>query len=592
MATVTPSIQFIRTPHSNTEYLICDRRYCVILFATAVLCIDNCFNKKKIQMSIHVCRQQKIIYLFFTVYTKHGKFDGYGPGSKPAHKRTLPHFEWTSIEQDKNNLLVDMIDDITINDQPVHQTYTHHCVNNPEAAKAFQSYDKARKILYRAKAKAGSLPAPHSGHHASQLLSQSKFSRNYYGQQLSNIEVTDEELKQFDDVNNLNDRINALKMNKKKVNEDLRKCEQIKRIKFDDYKSKDSLLFLGGCEDSLFQVFAEKNTIQILCNCRAVFFDGSWGSTPLLSTKCKKRNYYRMSWDIHACFRNPKDEQTPFFVKCATILFAVDKPASALYERALRFLKLRCKEEFELELFECNGFELLIMADFEKPMRKAIKAVIIFVIIVGCWFHFCKCIVGKISDVGLLKLYKSKDDHTFYEFMRGFLMLALLPKDLIPVAFDILVQLGELNVSRGSKHKFKLFVDYMNYTWMNGLYRIDEWCVYGLWVRTNNLTESMNFVTSQLFGKHPIYQEWVKQLALQFAHSVVKYNQYKQWKETNRRKPKEIQKNKLLQNEWMRIAKDKSPQSIMLFLNRCSKTMKVSKETLATMNHVLYKSDK
>ena len=485
-----------------------------------------------------------------------------------------------------------MIDDIVINDKPVHQTYTHHCVNNPEAATCFKSYEKTRKTLYRAKAKTGSISGPHSAQHANQLLSQSKFGRNYYGQQLNNVKVTDEEMNQFENVSVLNDRINALRKNKKQLNQELNKCEQIKRIKFDDYKSKDSLLFLGGCDEGSFQVFAERNTAIILSKCEGIFFDGSWGSTPLFSTKCKKRNYFRMSWDIHACFRNPDDEQAPFFVKCATILFAFDKPSAALYERALRFLENRCNEEFDVDVFKYRGFKLVVMADFEQPMRKAIKAVITFAIICGCWFHFCKCLVGKMGDVGLLKLYKDKEDHKFYEFMRGFLMLALLPKNLIPVAFDLLVQLGELNVPSGYHRQFNLFVDYMNYTWMNGLYKITEWCAYGSWVRTNNLTESMNFVTSQLFGKHPIYQEWVKQLALQFAESAVKYNQYKQWMETKKRKPREIEKNKLLQNEWKRIANDKSPQSIMLFLNRSSKAMKVSKDTLSIMNDTFYVSDK
>ena len=570
MATDKVSLKFIRVPNTDTNRLICNQRKYKLVYTSKkdgkkswVCCVTNCN---------------------FMVYTKNGLFQGFGPGKNPKHDWKRKHSIWTSVDQEKNDSLVSMTDDITVNDEPPHQAYTLHCVNNPESAKAIANYDKVRKTLYKARSRTGAIPLPEDGKHANQLLTQSRFGRNHYGQQLRKTTITDEELDKYNDIEDINNRISAIQMHKKQLNDELNKCEQIKRLKFDDYKSKDSLLFLGGSNDGMYQVFAERESAIILTKCDGVFFDGSWGSTPLLSTKCKRRNHYRMSWDVNACFRNVNDEQAPLIVKCAVILFAVDKPSKSLYEEALRLLVKRCKEEFDVELFVDAGVELLVMADFERPMRAAIRAVIPFAIMSGCWFHFCKCLVGKMADLGLMKLYKNKYDHTFYEFMRGFLMLALLPRDLIPLAFELLIDLGKLNVPRGYKKKFNAFIKYMKRTWMNGLYDINEWCVYGSWVRTNNLTESMNFATSQLFGKHPLYTDWIKALALQFASHIVKYNQYKIWRQTKRRQPREIEKNTLLHNEWRRIAKDISPKSIVLFLRRCSKAMKVSAATLIIMN--------
>eukprot|EP01083_Nonionella_stella_P071582 192368_1 len=123
----------------------------------------------------------------------------------------------------------------------------------------------------------------------------------------------------------------------------------------------------------------------------------------------------------------------------------------------------------------------------------------------------------------------------------------------------------------GSTQRTKLFVVYMKSTWMDGLYKIKEWCIYNSWIRTNNATESMNFVTNRSFGKHPLYRVWLEKLAKQFAAHVSKYI---------KRAPKERLKNEVLNLEWKRISIDQSASSIVKFLRRCSKAMKVSKDTL------------
>ena len=201
----------------------------------------------------------------------------------------------------------------------------------------------------------------------------------------------------------------------------------------------------------------------------------------------------------------------------------------------------------------------------------------------GCWFHFSQCLVGHIGDCGLIKLYRDKEDHHFYQYMRCYLMLPLLPQHLIKFAFNILISLSELNVPKDLKDNFQKFIVYMKRTWMDGIYKVNEWCVYNQWLRTNNQTECCNFTSRLDFGHHPNYDTWVQKLAFQFATEINKYNKWTIHHKTKARPPKERLKNELLQSEWNRIKTDESPGSIILFLKQCSLAMKLSNEKLILM---------
>eukprot|EP01083_Nonionella_stella_P165504 550732_1 len=118
--------------------------------------------------------------------------------------------------------------------------------------------------------------------------------------------------------------------------------------------------------------------------------------------------------------------------------------------------------------------------------------------------------------------------------------------------FELLVRLGQVNVPHGYKQKWKGFIEYMSNTWMDGRYKISEWCCYESEARTNNVSESLNFVTRELFGRHPLYDVWIEKLALQMASHLSRHEQYKIWKKTNKRPNKEILKNEVISNEWLR----------------------------------------
>ena len=89
----------------------------------------------------------------------------------------------------------------------------------------------------------------------------------------------------------------------KKLHQEMNELEHIKYTKFNHFDGQDSLLFLGGSDDGLHQVFCVRAATHILNQADALLWDGSWGSTALFSTKGKRRNHYRMELTINACFR-------------------------------------------------------------------------------------------------------------------------------------------------------------------------------------------------------------------------------------------------------------------------------------------------
>ena len=110
-----------------------------------------------------------------------------------------------------------MVDDIAINDKSPHQSCTLRCVETPDKATAIANYEDVRRVLYKARKKAGGIRLPQDGAEANSLPSQSRFCRNYYGQKLQKVAVSEEEFNKYDDVKAVNDRIHAINLERKKI---------------------------------------------------------------------------------------------------------------------------------------------------------------------------------------------------------------------------------------------------------------------------------------------------------------------------------------------------------------------------------------
>ncbi len=76
-----------------------------------------------------------------------------------------------------------------------------------------------------------------------------------------------------------------------------------------------------------------------------------------------------------------------------------------------------------------------------------------------------------------------------------------------------------------------------------------ERCVYDMFLRTNNFSESANFTNVESVGRHPLYEAWVKALARMFAESAVRFKRYLKHGKCVPKSKRERLKNKLLKME-------------------------------------------
>eukprot|EP01083_Nonionella_stella_P165502 550728_1 len=108
------------------------------------------------------------------------------------------------------------------------------------------------------------------------------------------------------------------------------------------------MMFLGGRSDGAFQIFCEEGSAKVLHDADYLFMDGSWGSTPLISMRSKRRNWWRMEWTLNSGFFGHGVAQTPHVVKSAVILFRMDKPSCGTQE-VVRLLIMFVPTPFAIE---------------------------------------------------------------------------------------------------------------------------------------------------------------------------------------------------------------------------------------------------
>eukprot|EP01084_Bolivina_argentea_P020185 37554_1 len=580
-----PSLQFTRRPNSKTEFVIADDLPHRCKYTSPST------NIKRFECSLTSCPHQ--------FYTLNGKFYAYAKKENQRHhapdRPGAIHQKWTTEKQNKNTLLVQMTDEIKTNGSDIHSTYRKHIVHNDDEAISIPMYKSVRKTLQKAKQLSGKvMKAPTSGLQANKMVEDSSLSHNIYGQTLmqyeKDLDMNEMEIlmSEYACIEEVRAERSEIQQEIQELNKKLQQLDYIEVKKFLNYGDKDGMQYLGGDDVyGMYQCWANKENVIAFAETNLKLADGSWGGSPLLSVVCKERNWFRMELTLYAGFNNSNNEKCPLIIKCCSILFHKDKPSKEDYVEALEFLGKRCKEEYSIDPFEDKGFINYVMGDFERPMRNAFLEVIANCVLLGCFFHFCKCLLKYWTDLGFTKYFSDKKYYTFYYFMRCFMMLALLPEYLIETAFLLLISISALFVPSELYPKFEQFVDYFVRIWFN-LYPTVEWCCFGSFLRNNNGVESNNFVMIHRYGKHPTYEQWCRNLAEQFAYDLVRYKQFIQHGKTNHRSPKERLKNEILELEWDRITKDESDESIILFLKRTSLAMKLSAKKLEEMKSKYY----
>lgn len=75
-----------------------------------------------------------------------------------------------------------------------------------------------------------------------------------------------------------------------------------------------------------------------------------------------------------------------------------------------------------------------VITDFEAALRKAINEIYPAAILRGCWFHFCKEIWKKCSELGMRSMLFSNLNAKI--FQKQLMNVPLLPKDQIVIGFE------------------------------------------------------------------------------------------------------------------------------------------------------------
>ncbi|CAB0038986.1 unnamed protein product [Trichogramma brassicae] len=148
-----------------------------------------------------------------------------------------------------------------------------------------------------------------------------------------------------------------------------------------------------------------------------------------------------------------------------------------------------------------------IVTDFELALRNALREVYgNNVHLVGCYFHFIRCLMGKLHSLNLTELVR--DNEQVNEFIRKCAALPFLPHETMIDAFNIHVNNTPQNFIEGP---LQPFVAYLRRFWFQRVRPIN-FSVFGLHTRTNNALESYHCNLQRRMGRDPQYWRWICKL--------------------------------------------------------------------------------
>ncbi|KAL7305074.1 hypothetical protein TKK_0002638 [Trichogramma kaykai] len=154
------------------------------------------------------------------------------------------------------------------------------------------------------------------------------------------------------------------------------------------------------------------------------------------------------------------------------------------------------------ELFAASNI-LTIVTDFELPLRVALRETFgPTVYLIGCFFHYLRCLHGKIHRLGLTDFVRENEEAN--SFVRKCGALALVPAGLMVAIFDQLLELTPERIRR----PFQDFITYIRTFWFT---RVGprNFSVYGVHTRTNNAIESYHSILSYRLGADPPFWQWL-----------------------------------------------------------------------------------
>ncbi|XP_052119508.1 uncharacterized protein LOC127748758 [Frankliniella occidentalis] len=138
----------------------------------------------------------------------------------------------------------------------------------------------------------------------------------------------------------------------------------------------------------------------------------------------------------------------------------------------------------------------VVMTDFEVGLQNAWKTVFPNAQVVGCYWHFCRAVLKKARELGLVPFMNQH--RRLKSLIRSACALALLPKNVMARGLNTLIQEA---TRRGYIQLLNGFFLYMINTWMTDPL-FSTMSVYDQPHRTNNVSESCNRMLRSKTGAH------------------------------------------------------------------------------------------
>ena len=138
------------------------------------------------------------------------------------------------------------------------------------------------------------------------------------------------------------------------------------------------------------------------------------------------------------------------------------------------------------------------MCDFEQALQSAVETELPNTRICICYFHFCKSLWRKVSDLGLSTPYGRNS--RLKKCIRKFMALAHLPVPLVRQNFGLL---STASSTRRLMNRYPALFDFIRYlesNYISGQYKVKRWNVYDrdIDTRTNNHVEGLYFLSRKI----------------------------------------------------------------------------------------------
>jgi hypothetical protein len=222
-------------------------------------------------------------------------------------------------------------------------------------------------------------------------------------------------------------------------------------------------------------VFATKKNYQRLERCDVIYADGTFKTCP---------PPYTQFVTIHGLFQ----ERVLPFVMCLLTGKTVGQ-----YRQLLQHVKAHVRR------FTGRNFSPdKAVCDFEQALQSAVETELPNTRICSCYFHFCKSLWRRVSDLGLCTPYGR--NRRLKKCIRKFMALAHLPVPLVRQNFGLL---STARYTRRLINRYPALFDFIRYlenNYISGQYTVQKWNVYDrdIDTRTNNHVEGLYFLSRKI----------------------------------------------------------------------------------------------